>query len=259
MQNTTKVYTIENVNLGELPVKTIVPITATTERQALEQAQQFAHHADIDVVEFRIDLLDIAQNILENNPKIIALGEKIRQILHKPLIATIRTTTEGGNLAIRDSNYETVYRDYLVNPFMQLLDIEMFREKSVVEKLVNLAHQKGVLVIMSSHDFHRTPAQAEIEQRLLQQDKLGADILKIAVMPNSRADVLTLMNATLSVSEQSDKPLLTMSMGQLGAISRVATASVGGRLCFGMVGQASAPGQIEVSTLKQLLKILQPF
>lgn len=259
MQNATKVYTIKNIALGELPVKTIVPITATTERQALEQAQTLAHHADVDVVEFRIDLLDIAQDILANNANIMVLGEQINHILQKPLIATIRTANEGGKLAISDSAYEKIYRDYLENPFMQLLDIEMFREPSVVENLVNLAHAKDVLVIMSSHDFHHTPAQAEIEQRLLQQDKLGADILKIAAMPNSRADVLTLMNATLSVSEQSDKPLITMSMGQLGAISRVATASVGGSMSFGMVGQASAPGQIEVSKLKQLLQTIQPF
>lgn len=259
MQNTTKVYTIKNVAIGELPVKTIIPITAKTERQAIEQAQALARHSDVDVVEFRIDLLDIAQDILANNPKIIALGEQLSQILQKPLIATIRTATEGGKLAINDSDYATVYRDYLTNPFMQLLDIEMFKQTAIVENLVNLAHAKKVLVIMSSHDFSGTPAQTEIEQRLLQQDTLGADILKIAVMPQTRAEVLTLMNATLSVSEQTDKPLITMAMGQLGAISRVATASVGGSLSFGMVGEASAPGQIEVSKLKQLLQTIQPF
>lgn len=93
-----KVYPIKNVRIGELPVKTIVPITAKTETQALEQARILAQHADVDIVEFRIDLLDIAQDILTNNAKIVGLGETINHILQKPLIATIRTANEGGNL-----------------------------------------------------------------------------------------------------------------------------------------------------------------
>lgn len=141
---------------------------------------------------------------------------------------------------------------------MQLIDIEMFRDQKLVAELTRLAHQNKVLVIMSNHDFSKTPEQAEIEKRLLQQDRMGADILKIAVMPQSKTDVMTLMNATLKVSQQTQKPLLTMSMGQLGTISRIATANIGGNLSFGMIGEASAPGQIDVSQLKQLLKLVQP-
>lgn len=66
------------------------------------------------------------------------------------------------------------------------------------------------------------------------------------------------MNATLAVREKSKKPLLTMSMGQLGAISRIATATMGGNMSFGMIGQASAPGQIDVGDLKHLLQMVQP-
>lgn len=104
----------------------------------------------------------------------------------------------------------------------------------------------------------KTPSQDEIEKRLLKQDQMGADILKIAVMPKSKQDVFTLMNATLKVSQQTTKPLLTMSMGQLGTISRVATANMGGSYSFGMIGQASAPGQIDVTKLKQILQTVQP-
>ena len=170
----------------------------------------------------------------------------------------IRDRNEGGQLKVSDAEYEKIYTEYLKQPFMQLLDIEMFREQNSVKKLTKLAHQKNVLVIMSNHDFDKTPTQQEIEQRLLKQDQLGADILKIAVMPKSKHDVMTLMNATLNVSQHSQKPLLTMSMGRLGTISRIATANMGGSMSFGMIGEASAPGQIDVAQLKQLLKTVQP-
>ena len=236
-------------------VKTIVPITAKTKEQALAQAQVIANTADADLAEFRIDLLSFASD----TKQVIALGHELKKILgNKPLIATIRTKNEGGQLEISDADYGKTYQAYLKNPFMDWLDVEMFRDQKVVSEIVQKAHQKKVLIVMSNHDFQKTPSQDEIEKRLLKQDQMGADILKIAVMPKSKQDVFTLMNATLKVSQQTTKPLLTMSMGQLGTISRVATANMGGSYSFGMIGQASAPGQIDVTKLKQILKTVQP-
>lgn len=236
-------------------VKTIVPITAKTKEQALAQAQVIANTADADLAEFRIDLLSFASD----TKQVIALGHELKKILgNKPLIATIRTKNEGGQLEISDADYGKTYQAYLKNPFMDWLDVEMFRDQKVVSEIVQKAHQKKVLVVMSNHDFQKTPSQDEIEKRLLKQDQMGADVLKIAVMPKSKQDVFTLMNATLKVSQQTTKPLLTMSMGQLGTISRVATTNMGGSYSFGMIGQASAPGQIDVTKLKQILQTVQP-
>lgn len=236
-------------------VKTIVPITAKTKEQALAQAQVIANTADADLAEFRIDLLSFASD----TKQVIALGHELKKILgNKPMIATIRTKNEGGQLEISDVDYGKTYQAYLKNPFMDWLDVEMFRDQKVVSEIVQKAHQKKVLVVMSNHDFQKTPSQDEIEKRLLKQDQMGADILKIAVMPKSKQDVFTLMNATLKVSQQTTKPLLTMSMGQLGTISRVATANMGGSYSFGMIGKASAPGQIDVTKLKQILQTVQP-
>lgn len=256
MTITSHIYHIKNLAIGEMPVKTIVPITANTPEQAIAQAQAIAENSNADIAEFRIDLLDIAQTMDTATTQVIALGHTINQILkHKPLIATIRTHNEGGNLTVTDSEYASLYRAYSANPFMQLLDIEMLRDEPRVKEVVHLAHQKNILVVMSNHDFTTTPPQAQIEQRLLLQDKMGADILKIAVMPQSKQDVLTLMNATLHVSQHTQKPLLTMSMGKLGVVTRIAAASMGGSLSFGMIGQPSAPGQIEVDRLRQCLDI----
>ncbi len=236
-------------------VKTIVPITAKTKEQALAQAQVIANTAEADLAEFRIDLLSFASD----TKQVIALGHELKKILgNKPMIATIRTKNEGSQLEISDADYGKTYQAYLKNPFMDWLDVEMFRDQKVVSEIVQKAHQKKVLVVMSNHDFQKTPSQDEIEKRLLKQDQMGADVLKIAVMPKSKQDVFTLMNATLKVSQQTTKPLLTMSMGQLGTISRVATANMGGSYSFGMIGQASAPGQIDVTKLKQILQTVQP-
>lgn len=246
---------IELSELAKLPVKTIVPITAKTREQAIAQAKVIAANADADLAEFRIDLLNFASD----RKQVIALGHELKQILAtKPLIATIRTHNEGGQLTISDADYGKTYQAYLQQPFMDMLDVEMFRDQQIVKDTVRMAHAKKVLIVMSNHDFQKTPPESEIIKRLLKQDELGADILKIAVMPQNKQDVFTLMNATLKVSQQSKKPLLTMSMGKLGTISRIATANMGGSFSFGMIGEASAPGQIDVTQLKQFLKTVQP-
>ncbi|WP_336936146.1 type I 3-dehydroquinate dehydratase [Acinetobacter beijerinckii] len=246
---------VELSALAQLPVKTIVPITAKNKEQAIAQAKVIAANQDADLAEFRIDLLDFAAD----SKQVIALGHELKNILAtKPMIATIRTQNEGGKLTISDADYGKTYQAYLKQPFMDMLDVEMFRDQQVVKNTVKLAHDKKVLIVMSNHDFQQTPSEDEIVKRLLKQDELGADILKIAVMPQSKQDVFTLMNATLKVSQQSKKPLLTMSMGKLGTISRIATANMGGSFSFGMIGEASAPGQIDVTQLKQFLKTVQP-
>ena len=246
---------VELSALVKLPVKTIVPITAKTKEQAIAQAKVIAANQDADLAEFRIDLLEFAAD----SKQVIALGHELKKALGtKPMIATIRTHNEGGKLTISDADYGKTYQAYLKQPFMDMLDVEMFRDQQVVKNTVKLAHDKKVLIVMSNHDFKQTPSEDEIVKRLLKQDELGADILKIAVMPQSKQDVFTLMNATLKVSQQSKKPLLTMSMGKLGTISRIATANMGGSFSFGMIGEASAPGQIDVTQLKQFLKTVQP-
>ncbi|WP_165382415.1 type I 3-dehydroquinate dehydratase [Acinetobacter halotolerans] len=246
---------VQLAELAKSPVKTIVPITAKTKEQAIAQAKVIAANQDADLAEFRIDLLDFAAD----TKQVIALGHELKKVLgNKPVIATIRTHNEGGQLTISDANYGKTYQAYLKQPFMDMLDVEMFRDQQIVKNTVQLAHDKKVLIVMSNHDFKKTPSEDEIIKRLLKQDELGADILKIAVMPQNKQDVFTLMNATLKVSQLSNKPLLTMSMGKLGTISRIATANMGGSFSFGMIGEASAPGQIDVTQLKQLLKTVQP-
>ena len=85
----------------------------------------------------------------------------------------------------------------------------------------------------------------------------GADIPKIAVMPKSVDDVITLLDATNTMKTQyGDRPLITMSMGGTGVISRLAGEVFGSAFTFGAGKEASAPGQIPVAELRKVLEIL---
>ena len=109
---------------------------------------------------------------------------------------------------------------------------------------------------MSNHDFEKTPTLLEMKERLEKMEILGSDILKIAVMPNSKKDVLNLLHLTMEMSEKLSKPLITMSMGQMGVISRICGELVGSAMTFASAGQASAPGQIAVEDMNLLLEAI---
>ena len=137
------------------------------------------------------------------------------------------------------------------------IDLELFTGDALVSQAIARAHAKGVKVIMSNHDFHKTPAKEEIVRRLTKMQELGADVPKIALMPESKTDVLTVLAATLEVSEKiADRPIITMSMSKTGVISRLAGEVFGSAATFGAVQKASAPGQISVTDLRTVLSII---
>ena len=110
---------------------------------------------------------------------------------------------------------------------------------------------------MSNHDFFKTPSKEEIISRLCAMQEKGADIPKIAVMPQSKKDVLTLLSATNEMAEEhANRPIITMSMAATGVISRLAGEVFGSCLTFGAAKKASALGQMGVNDLKTVLETL---
>lgn len=139
-----------------------------------------------------------------------------------------------------------------------LVDAEIFRGDDITYMMVEAAHGQGMKVIASNHDFSRTPKKEELMRRLCKMQEMEADIAKLAVMPRTERDVLTLLDATLAMKElHQDTPIVTMAMGELGVISRLAGQLFGSAITFGSVGEMSAPGQIPVEKLYEFLKDLK--
>ena len=127
----------------------------------------------------------------------------------------------------------------------------------VVPALIEEAHTAGAAVVCSSHDFHKTPPRAELVSRMVAMQQAGADLPKLAVMPQSRTDVLELLAATAEMADRHpETPIITMSMGALGAVSRLSGEALGSAMTFANPGQASAPGQISLEVVNEVLDAL---
>ena len=110
---------------------------------------------------------------------------------------------------------------------------------------------------MSNHDFEKVPAKDVIEFRLKKMAALGADVPKLACMPHNAKDVLTLLSATNEVNEAIDNPLITMAMGDIGKVTRIAGQVFGSSSSFGAVGKTSAPGQLSIADIRNAENYLE--
>lgn len=247
-----KTVTIDTVTLGEGKPKIIVPLVGRTKEEIIQEAE-FVATVDCDIVEWRIDFYE---GILDFSAA-AQLSTQVKEILKKPLLVTFRTKQEGGELALSDEKYFEMYQVFLNEGSFDLLDVELFMPTEGVGKTIELAHKKNKKIVMCNHDFDKTPPKKVIVERLCNMQELGADICKIAVMPQTTADVITLLDATQEMyNEHADRPLITMSMGSLGVVSRVSGATFGSSATFGAAKKASAPGQVSVDELRSILDVL---
>ena len=245
--------TIKNVTIGEGTPKIIVPLVGTTEEQILQEAEM-VKSLKPDIIEWRVDIYEHVENL----EAVSQLASKLRNALSDTLLLfTFRSFKEGGNKEITDPYYFELLHAAIRSKQFDLVDVELFFEESEVKATVKLAKENGVYVIMCNHDFHKTPAKEEIIYRLRKMQEYGADIPKIAVMPQSVDDLIVLLDATNTMkTKYADRPFITMSMAGTGLISRLAGAVFGSSCTFGAGKEASAPGQIPVDQLRSVLEII---
>ena len=248
--NTVKV---RNITIGEGRPKICVPIVGKTREEILKEASTFSA-LPVDVAEWRVDWYE---DIFDFE-KVEETAKQLREVLGEmPILFTFRTSKEGGEKAIETPVYVELNQKISATGYVDLVDMEAFTGDDAVKAVVEEAHKHGVKVVASNHDFDKTPAKSDIIYRLRKMQELGADIPKIAVMPQNKKDVLTLLAATEEmVNNYADRPIITMSMAATGVISRLAGEVFGSCLTFGAAKKASAPGQMGVNDLKTVLETL---
>lgn len=250
MKNIVKV---RNLKLGEGMPKICVPIVGKTNEEILEDAKNLKE-LKLDLVEWRVDHYKDVEDIEKVKEILADLRETLGEL---PILFTFRSLKEGGEKEVSTEYYAKLNKEISNTGMVELIDVELFTGDDIVESIVDFAHEKAVKVVMSNHDFYKTPEKEEIIRRLCKMQELNADLPKIAVMPQTTSDVLTLLCATDEmVTKYAKTPIITMSMAGLGVISRIAGETFGSALTFGAAKVASAPGQVPVDELNKVLKLM---
>lgn len=238
---------VRNIVLGEGLPKIAVPKVGVTEEEILASAKEVAA-AKPDLMEWRIDYYEAG---IKDNEKLIAAAKALcDEVGELPILATFRTKNEGGALELGEDEYLDLIATVVTNRLGDAVDIKLFHNEERVKDLVKQAHNYNVVVIMSNHDFEKVPAKDVIEFRLKKMADLGADVPKLACMPPSADDVLTLLSVTNEAHKALSTPIITMAMADLDKVSQIAGQVFGSCLSFGAIGKPSAPGQLSIEDLR---------
>ena len=225
---------VRNIEIGSGMPKVCVPIVEKTREDILSTAKAICS-TEADLVEWRADWYEDVSAFSE----VIKTADMLRSILGEtPLLFTFRSAREGGEKELSLESYATLLESVAKTGFVDLIDVEVFSGDDAVKNIIQTAHAHGVKVIASNHDFEGTPAREELVARLCKMQDLGADILKIAVMPQTRSDVLTLLSVTEEMSSRhTSRPVITMSMGRTGTLSRLCGEVFGSAVTFASFGK----------------------
>ncbi len=194
----------------------------------------------IDLIELRVDhFSDLSEGCIQG------VFREARS-LGKPVIATVRSTDEGGRRRIPDAERVRIFR--LVKDLADLMDIEARAE--IFDEVRDVARAAGTPLIASYHNFNGTPSYDVLSAHVARCLERGADIVKIATTTNTEHDLRTMTRITL---DHLEKGLVTVCMGPKGLISRVFFPVVGSLFTFASIGDSKAPGQVPVAELRRFM------
>lgn len=248
-----KVVKVRNLSIGEGMTKICVPLVAPTDDDVIQQLLLIGK-SKCDLVEFRADCYENCMN----SDALLNVLQTMRERLHDlPILFTFRTKKEGGNMEISPSQYKELLFQAIESGYIDLIDVEYFSEDGLVEEVTTVAHEKEIYVIVSNHDFKTTIPMEQIVVRYKAMIATGADIAKIAMMPEEASHVVDMMQAAKELQESGNEtPLIVISMGELGVSTRTTGEMYGNCISFATAGIPSAPGQIDVAALRGQLEII---
>lgn len=239
---------------GETPM-VCVPLVGANRDAIIAEAKNIPAIAP-DIIELRVDAWDF----IEDTPASLEMIREVRATVGDlPIILTCRGDWEGGVKKVSDEAKFALYKAAVKEGLVDLVDVELKYGEEKIKEILSLLEGTNTSLIVSFHDFKRTPHRDELVSILKRQIAAGAHVAKLAAMPLKEEDVLAVLSATLEVRRQFPCiPIITMSMGATGAVSRLVGGLFGSDLTFAVGSKESAPGQIPAAALKQCFNVIYP-
>jgi 3-dehydroquinate dehydratase I len=210
------------------------PICAEDYASVLKLALK-AKKMGADMLEFRIDALD--------DPDPEKVKDTIRKMSH-PIIATNRMREEGG--FFDGSEKERIKLLIEAADYADFVDIELRTGDDYRTKVIKVSRSS----IVSYHNFKKTPSVGELLEIVKREREMG-DLAKFAVMPKSIEDTLTVLKVLSKVQDT-----IGLAMGNFGIYTRVVAPLFGSPIIYASVDKGSAPGQLDITTTKNILRTL---
>ena len=229
-----------------------VSVMGKTKQEIIDEIVALKKSA-IDIIEWRVDAFTEYKNYNAIREVLQDVGPLLKD---KIFLYTFRTKGQGGMGDVTGEELEDIHELAAESDCVDLLDLEYFEEEYPMIKIRKL-QESGVKIVASHHDFFETPDRNVMKMLLENMCAGNADIVKIAVMPQSEEDVLRLLSVTSEFyKENPDTPIISMSMGKLGMISRLCGETFGSCVTFAANKESSAPGQMNMEKVIDIIDFL---
>ena len=227
-----------------------VPLIGKTNEEILKQAIA-AEESEAQIVEWRVDHY---KHVEDQQAVLDALSHIRTTLKHKELLFTFRTLEEGGERPFTLTQYKELCLAAADSGLIDWIDVELEKAEFLGRAFIQEIKKAQVKLILSNHDFEKTPEDAVLILKIGVMNQFGADVGKLAMMPKQVQDVLRLMGIITKARGFNQLPLAIMAMGELGKISRVSGALTGSVFTFASLQGASAPGQIPIERMTNYLQ-----
>ncbi|HEY3495668.1 MAG TPA: type I 3-dehydroquinate dehydratase [Polyangiaceae bacterium] len=228
---------IGRVSLEKHAPTVIAPFTDRTPPATLRTAAA----RGLDLAEARVDLFDD-----RTSAHVIGVVRGVAEVV--PVLATLRSSKEGGRFGDDEDGRAVLYRELL--PHVGAIDIEL--DARVRASVVQAARRRKVPVVLSHHDFDGTPTDAVLDGVVARSREAGADITKIAALVKTERDGARL--AAL-FARHPNVPLVVIGMGELGKKTRILFPALGSLFTFASLDRSTAPGQMSLAeTIRELCR-----
>lgn len=244
---------VKNKIIGEGKPLVCVSVMESKKADIVDEVKRLVDEK-VEMVEWRVDAFE---GVESPNAVREVLKELATLVKNTILVFTFRSKEQGGQHSMDSEKIYDLHQVAAESKVVDFIDLEYFYTDDADVEIYNL-QKMGAKVITSHHDFHETPSSNVLFMLLEQMKHSNADIVKLAMMPQSAEDVLRLLEETNHFHKRYPmQPLITMSMGKMGTISRVCGELFGSCVTFGAGKNASAPGQVPVAELEEILEVLR--
>lgn len=143
---------------------------------------------------------------------------------------------------------------YAIDCGVQYVDVEIDSSDSFKNEIISYIKNKKTGLIISYHNYEKTPVRRELDEVIRWSEESNADICKIACQVNSEKD-----SAVLLSLYELDKKIISIGMGEKGRITRVASILLGAPFTFAAISddKLTAPGQLAEEKIKYIMELIE--
>ncbi len=235
---------IQNLEIGTKPVLLCTVLEEDVESTVKSAKKAFENGADC--IELRIDKL-------KDNSMIKEVIKKIKE----PKLLVCRPKDWDG--FFEGTEEERVERLLIaIESGADAVDIELKTHDNLREKVIKKTKEKEIPVLIAYENFEKTPSNEELLNILKEEQKLGADIAKFAVIAKNYNDIIRVLQVVLEAKKNLDIPFVAIAMGKFGSASLPLACVLGSSMTYCAVerGKEGAPGQLTVKDTKMIIDLL---